>query len=259
MISAERQEVICNEIEKNKFISIGELVKILGTSISTVRRDLIELESMGKIQRTHGGAVVMGSQFRTDEMTYHSRSKLRVKEKDLIGKYVASMIQDSACIVLDTGTTTLAVAKYLMPSKLLRVITDSLDIANVLRARENVDTILVGGLLSKDNGNLYGDTAVKALEDYHADACVIGASGLAYKEGLTKHDIAAVPTTKKMIEISHRLICVVDSSKIGVTGMVSVCPANNIDVIVTDSQVDTGVKASFEDAGIDVITVSTKD
>lgn len=255
MISAERQELICSEIEKNKFITINELVNIVGASVSTVRRDLIELESIGRIQRTHGGAVLMGSQFRNDEMTYGSRSTKSLDEKDRIGKYVANIIQDSACIILDTGTTTLSVAEHLKPTKLLRVITDSLDIANILRYKENIDVIMIGGVLKKDNGNTYGTSAIKCLEDYHAEACIVGASGLTIKEGLTKHDIDAVPTTKKMIEISHQLICVTDSSKVGLTGLVSVCGIKNIDKIVTDIDIDSEMKELFENEGVEVDVV----
>ncbi|MBW8382267.1 MAG: DeoR/GlpR family DNA-binding transcription regulator [Youngiibacter sp.] len=255
MIAAERHEIICREMEKNKYISIGELVRILNSSISTVRRDLIELEAEGKIQRTHGGAVVLGSQFRNEEMTYNSRSERYVEEKERIGQYVAEIVQDAACIVLDTGTTTLAVARNLRPSKLLRVITDSLDIANVLRGRENIDVILIGGVLKTDAGNLYGELALKSLEGLHAEACVVGASGLTYKEGITKHDYDAIPATKKMIEISHQLICVTDSSKVGLTGMVSVASIDMIDILVTDTGMSDGSRKKFIEAGVEVVTV----
>lgn len=254
MLPAERQEIICKEMEKNKYISIGELVKILDTSISTIRRDLIELESEGKIQRTHGGAIVLGSQFRNVEMNYASRSEYHIDDKDRIGEETAKLIQDESCIVLDTGTTTLAVAKYLNPSKLLRVITDSIDIANTLRYKDNIDVVFIGGVLKSDAGNVYGQIAINSLSGLHCGACVVGVSGLTLKEGLTKHDIDAMPTTQRMIEISHRLICVSDSSKIGVTGMVSVSSIETLDILVTDEGIDKDIKKKLIDAGVEVIT-----
>lgn len=256
MIPAERHEKIRVELEKNRFMSVSELAEELGISISTVRRDLVDLENMGKIIRTRGGAALIGSEFKVEEMAQSSRAVKHIEEKKLIGMKVAELVEYSGCIVLDNGTTTLEVARNLRPSQPLRVITDSIEIAYELRDRNNITVLVTGGILRHDAYNLYGTFAEHMLESVHAQVCILGASGFTIKEGLTKHDVEALPVRKKMIEISHKIICIADSSKFGVTGLVSVCPADRVDVLVTDSGIDLEFKKSLEDMGIEVIIVN---
>jgi len=256
MIPVERQEIIKRELEKNKFVSVSELAKKLGISISTVRRDLVDMENEGQIERTHGGAILIGSKFTNESIAHNSRAGKHIKEKQIIGKKVAQLVENAGCIILDNGTTTLAVARNLRPVQPLKVITDSIEIAYELRDRNNITVLITGGILRHDAYNLYGSFAEHMLDSVHAQVCILGASGFTIKEGLTKHDVEALPVRKKMVDISHKLICVVDSSKIGVTGIVSVCPAERVDMLITDSGIDSEMKERLENIGVEVIIVT---
>ena len=252
MIQAERLEKIKTELEKNGFVSVSELAETLGISVSTVRRDLIDLENEGIAVRSRGGAGLAGHEL-TIVAAQSSRLAHHAEQKQKIGMKAAEMVQDSGCIVLDAGTTTLEVAKYLKPRKPLRVITDGLQIAYELKDRENVIVLLTGGILKADAYNLYGGFAEQTIENLHAQACVMGAIGLSLREGLTKHDIEAMPVRQKMIDISHRLICVADSSKIDVTGLVTICPMERINTLITDAGIDPSFQRGLEELGVEVI------
>lgn len=252
MIQAERHEKIKSELEKNGFVSASELSKRLGISLSTVRRDLIDLEDAGVAVRSRGGAGHAGNVL-TAVAAESSRAANHAEQKQKIGMKAAELVQDSGCIVLDAGTTTLEVAKRLNPNKSLRVITDGLNIAHELRDRDNVTVLLTGGILKPAYYNLYGGFAEQMLSSMHAQICVMGAIGVSQREGLTKHDIEALPIRKKMIEISRELICVADSSKLNVSGLVTICPVDRITTLITDSGISAAFKKVLEEVGIEVI------
>jgi DeoR family transcriptional regulator of aga operon/DeoR family fructose operon transcriptional repressor len=252
LIQAERHKKIQTELVKNGFVSVSELSERLGISVSTVRRDLIDLEKMGIAVRSRGGAGQAGHELAIVSED-SSRATRHAEQKQKIGAKAAEIVENSGCIVLDAGTTTLEVAKRLRPKKPLRVITDGLQIAYELRDRENVIVLLTGGILKPDFNNLYGEFAEKMLSNMHAQICVMGAIGLSQREGLTKHDIDALPVRRKMIEISHKLICVADSSKLDVTGLVTICPIERINTLITDNRISSEYKDALEEVGIEVI------
>lgn len=252
MIPAARKENIKNAIENRGFISAGELAHKLGISLSTVRRDLIELEKEGAIIRTRGGAGYSAhnlvlSPAATLRANQHTDEKLSIAQK------AVELIENAGCIVIDNGTTTLEIAKQLFPENPLRVITDSVEIAYELRGRENITTLVTGGIIHPQSYSIYGSFGEEMLKKMHAQICVMGATGFSIKEGLTKHDIEALQIRKTMIDISHQLICVADSSKINVTGLVSVCPIDRVNILITDDQVDEKFKKEFEAIGGQVI------
>ena len=252
MLADLRKEKIRRELAQNGILSVHELTKRLKISPSTVRRDLIELEEEGEILRTLGGARY-GQHTLVLDADARTRAVHNIEQKERIGAKAAAMVMDAGCLILDAGTTTLEVARHLNPTKSLRVITDSIEIAYELRNRENVSVLVTGGILNSDAYNLYGGFAEQMLRSMHAQVCVMGAIGVTAKEGLTKHDIEALPIRHRMVEISRQLICVADSSKFGVTGLVSVCDIDRLNTIITDEGISTDLKKTFESLGVSVI------
>lgn len=254
MLADLRKERIRRELAENGILSVHELTKRLKISPSTVRRDLIELEEEGEILRTRGGARY-GKHTLVLDADARSRAVRSIEQKERIGAKAAEMVMDAGCLILDAGTTTLEVARHLNPTKPLRVITDSVEIAYELRNRETVNVLVTGGILNSDAYNLYGSFAEQMLQSMHAQVCVMGAIGLTAQEGLTKHDIEALPIRQRMVEISRQLICVADSSKLSVTGLVSVCPIERVDVLITDDGIGPDMRKELEDAGVKIIIV----
>lgn len=252
MLPEERKEKIVNELARNEFLSINELTRRLKISISTVRRDLIELEEEGVILRTRGGAKHAEHKL-VLEAGADYRAVHNIDEKRRIGAKAAELTANMGCLILDAGTTTLEVARHLRPTQPLRVITDSVEIAYELRNRENVSVLVTGGIMNSEAYNLYGVFAEQMLRSMHAQVCVMGAIGLTTREGLTKHDMEAVSVKQKMLEISRKLICVADSSKFGVTGLVSICAIEQLDTLITDEGISPELHKEFESRGVTVI------
>jgi len=254
IIPAARKQEILNIVTNAEFISAGNLAENLNISLSTVRRDLIELEEEGLIVRTRGGASTTKHNLALDT-GLNMRSVEKQEEKSRIGKKASELISDAGCIILDAGTTTLEVARNLYPKKVLRVITDSIEIAYELRNRDNVIVIMTGGLLRQGTCNLYDGLGEEFLKSMHAQICVMGAIGFSLKSGLTKHEIESLSLRKKMIEISIQIMCIADSSKFSADGLVSVCSADLVDVLITDAGISPSLKQSFEENGVKVIVV----
>lgn len=252
MLPEQRKEKIVNELVKSGFASANDLTRRLKISISTVRRDLIELEEAGVILRTRGGARLAQHKLML-EAGANFRAVHNIDKKQRIGARAAELVADMGCLILDAGTTTLEVARHLKPNRPLRVITDSVEIAYELRNRENITVLVTGGIMNSEAYNLYGGFAELMLKSMHAQACVMGAIGITVHEGLTKHDIEAVAVRQKMLEVSRKLICVADSSKLGVTGLVSVCPVDQVDMLITDDGISTELVNAFESAGVSVV------
>lgn len=232
-------------------LPVAELAKLVHTSLSTLRRDLIELEQAGLVVRTRGGACLAGRL--PDEMSEHVRAQKHAVEKRKIGQVAAKLVEGAGSIILDAGTTTLEVARALNPTQALRVITDSVEIAYELRDRQNVVVIVTGGIMRPHAYNLFGGMGEQVLSGMHAQVCVMGGSALSLEEGLTKHDIESMPIRRKMVEISRQLVAVVDSSKFGKTGLASVCPVARINTLVTDAGIDPDFRRRVEDAGVQVV------
>lgn len=254
MIPAARKQEILNIVTAREFISAGDLAEDLTISLSTVRRDLIELEEEGLIVRTRGGASTTKHNLALDS-GLSKRAVENHDEKIRIAKKASELVSDAGCIILDAGTTTLEVARNLFPKNVLRVITDSVEIAYELRNRENVIVIMTGGMLNQGTCNLYNGMGEEFLKSMHAQVCVMGAIGFSLKGGLTKHEIESLSLRKKMIEISIQIVCIADSSKFKADGLISICPADIVDVLITDVGISPALKQSFEEIGIKVIIV----
>lgn len=251
MLLAERQEKISQLLEGKQWLSVNELSALLKVSPSTVRRDLIELEQAGVLVRTRGGARLALPL--PEEFSGAMRAQKHKQEKELIGRVTARLVENAGSIILDGGTTTLEVARALEPVTPLRVITDSIEIAYELRDCKNIVVVVTGGIMRSRAYNLFGAIAEQTLAGMHAEICVMGASALSLEEGLTKHDIEALPVRKKFLEISRNLLVVCDSSKFNRTGLASVCPVTSINKLVTDPGIDSAFMKELEKHGVQVI------
>lgn len=252
MLPAQRRELLLAELQKDRFVTVNELVQRLNSSLSTVRRDLAELEREGIIVRTHGGAGLAGDAL-PEDMSGAVRAQKHPTEKQLIGRTAAELIDGMGAVILDAGTTTLEVARALYPSRPMRVVTDSLEIAWELKDRTNVTVILTGGIVRQGSYNLLGSLAEQAVMGLHAQVCVMGCTGLSPEQGLTKHDIEAVPVRRRMVENARQVIVVADSSKLGTIGLVKVCDLEEVNTLVTDAGLTAEQKELFEKYGVTVV------
>jgi DeoR family fructose operon transcriptional repressor len=250
MFTEERHQLIAEMLSKKSRIKVSEISELLNVSESTIRRDLKEMEEMGLLSRTHGGAV--SSSVTNFEPSYNEKETSSLEEKGSIGKAAAAMVKDGDTVVIDSGTTTLQIAKNIT-AKNISVITNSIDIASVLCQKEGVEVILTGGSLRSNTRAMVGQIAENVIRNFRVDKAFIGANGLSTEAGLTTPNYGEAQTKKAMIDIANKVIIVIDSTKFNKVNLAVISPASEITTIITDSAADKKVLKEYENLGIEVI------
>jgi DeoR/GlpR family transcriptional regulator of sugar metabolism len=247
MLVDQRRQQILEITEKSGFVALSELVERVGASESTLRRDLDYLDGIGQIRRTRGGAAYVG-----DSITPFEVRRTRAKEqKEHIAAVAAALVEPGETVLLDGGTTTLEVAKYLV-GKPLQVVTNSLPIINVLVNSPQTELIVIGGFLYPKTGVNLGPIAVAALKSIHARRLFVSAGGIT-AAGLFNSNALLVETERQMIESAEELIVVSDSSKLGHSALAHLCPLDVVDRLVVDEGITDEWRQIVDRAGIELI------
>lgn len=252
MSSEERQKRIENYLQKVEFASLEELAKHVDASVSTVRRDLTSLEGTGTVKRTHGGARLLAPA--TEEFVFSKRDTLQLDQKEAIGKACAALIQPNQSVIIDAGTTTYHVARYL-EEKTPHIITNSLPVANIFAGANRLEVVVSGGVIYPKLGVLVGPLAVEAFTKIHADVAIMGAGGIAL-EGISNSHGLLIDIQRAMINAAQRVIFCIDHTKFGRQSVLSLCGLDVIDTIVSDSQAPAELVEQLRAKGIEVIVAS---
>ena len=251
MIVDERRAKILRIAEESGFVSLQRLVTEVEASESTIRRDLEFLDAMGQIQRTRGGASFLGDSL-SDFDARVGRASL---EKQQIARRAADLISSGETVLLDGGTTTLEVARYLT-GKSLQILTNSLPIASLLMNRPEVELIFIGGYVYPKTGVALGEQAVEALRKMHASRLVMSTGGIT-AEGLFNSNALLVDTERQMIRAADRVTLVADSTKFGHRALSVLCPLSDVDEIVTDDGVSEEWRNVMKSANVRMEVVDT--
>jgi len=230
MFAEERKSKIAQMIKEGKSVKVNELAKLFGVSESTIRRDLNELESLGIVKRTHGGAV---NNFATTfELSFAEKEDRFAKEKEYIGKLAAKYIEDGDTIILDSGTTTQYIARNIKAKNVI-VITNSVNIANELSNREDIEVIVTGGVIRSKTKALVGDITQSTLKQFRCDKAFIAANGVSIEFGVTTPTHLEAAVKRTMIENAKEVFLVADSSKFGQVTFALICPVDRLNYIIT--------------------------
>ena len=182
-VTADRRAKIIDQIEKIGIVKVTDLSKKLGVSDVTIRNDLVQLEKKNLLIRAHGGAMKflrVGVDFELD-----IKAKKHLNEKEKIGKKAAELIKDGDTIILDSGTTTMLIAKYASHINDLTVITNSLNIAGQLVDFHNIKVIMPGGNLRRKSLSLIGPIAENSIKNYYCDKVFLGVDGIDTNYGIS--------------------------------------------------------------------------
>lgn len=250
MFAEERQENIAEILKNKSSIKVNELASIFNVSESTIRRDLQEMEERGLLTRTHGGAV--GVKKTNFEPSFKEKEVKELNQKSMIGKTAAAMIEDGDTIILDSGTTTLEIAKNIK-AKNLTVITNSIDIAAVLSKEENIEIIVTGGTLRLTTRAMVGHIAENVLKNFRVDKAFIGANGISIEEGITTPNYTEAQVKKSMLNVANKVIVASDSTKFNQVSFSVICPIRAVTSIVTSNDLEENVIKEYEDVGVEII------
>ena len=230
MQNHERRSRLLDIIRIRGFAALEELVRELGVSESTVRRDLDALEEQGSARRTHGGVLYSGGMPRL--AVFDERQPANWAAKRAIAVTAASVIEDGETVLLDGGTTTYEVARLLV-GRSLQVVTNSLPVANLFATVARTDLVLLGGYVSPRTGVCLGPYANELLGRLHVTTTVLSAAGIS-EEGLFNAHLLLAETEQAMLKAAGRVMVVADSSKFGRKSLTLVSTLDAIDLVVSD-------------------------
>ena len=247
MRPGERQRAILERVEASGDVTIADLALALNVSEMTVRRDVERLEREGALRRTHGRVVrgVSGSY----EPPFAARADRSAGEKALIARQVSELIADRQTVILDGGSTGVAIARELATRE-LTVCTPSLRVADELRSATGVRLMLTGGTMRRGEESLIGPSAVATLEEHRFDVYVMTVSGLDPLQGCTEWNTDDAIIKRTALRVSSRCIVAADSSKFGSTAFARVCGLDAISVVVSDESLSDSHRERVSLAGV---------
>lgn len=247
-----RQQQILEQLQLQREVSVQDLARTLHVSTITIRRDLEALEAGGLLTRTHGGA--MFSKSSVIEFAFLDRARERTAEKQAIAHYLAAQIPSGMTVVLDTGTTTLEVARAIAGIPRLRVLTSSLAIASALYVYDNIDLILLGGNVRHQSPDLSGPLTEENLRQFHTEMAILGADAVD-RDGPYTSDLGIARISRAMIASARESWLVVDSSKFATRSFVKLADWSAITHLVTDEGISAEDREWAEVSGVTVHVV----
>lgn len=253
MLSEERQRAILDMLGRDGRVLVTDLAKHFHTSQVTIRKDLEILHSKGRIHRTHGGALV-SRESALEDPTLREKEKLHSKEKLQIAAAAVRMISEGQVVILDSGTTTTAIARALRNFQNLTVITNAVNIAAELSGSA-VEVILTGGNLRKNSFSLVGPIAEETLHRLNADILFLGVDGFDVRYGLSTPNLLEAKVNRAMMDVSKKVVAVCDSSKFGKRSLSMIAPPSALHQIITDRSAPKTDLAVLKKSGIEVTIV----
>jgi DeoR/GlpR family transcriptional regulator of sugar metabolism len=244
-LARQRQTLILERVREQGGVRVTDLVRELGVSDMTVRRDLELLDERGLIEKVHGGAAAIdGSAL--FEPGFTVKSGLMEAEKSLIAASAASLVVPGTAIAVSAGTTTYALAKRLTDIPGLTVLTNSVPVADVLyRDGRSDQTVILSGGVRTPSDALVGPFAVEVIRSLHVDSVFMGTHGMDPRSGLTTPNILEAETNRALIQAGRRLIVLADHTKWGTIGISSVAQLEDADTIVSDSGLDPAARGQL--------------
>jgi DeoR/GlpR family transcriptional regulator of sugar metabolism len=246
MLARQRQERILDQLRRHGGVRVSELVRLLDVSDMTVRRDIETLARRGLLERVHGGATALGGRS-SEEPSFAAKSALAREQKIAIARAAAALVGDRESVAISAGTTTLTVARELLPRTDLTVVTNSPPVADLMHdpARPDRTVVLVGGVRTPSNA-LVGPVAVAALRTLHVDTLLLGVHGFTEQAGLTTPNLLEGETGRALVASARRVVVAADHTKWGVVGLSTIAELGRVDVLVTDSGISADARHSLE-------------
>ena len=235
MLARQRQAYILDRVREDGGVRVADLVRDLGVSDMTIRRDMELLHERGLIEKVHGGATALpGSAL--FEPGFAAKSALQEAEKEAIVDAAAALVEPGTAIGISAGTTTYALARRLTEVVGLTVVTNSVRVADALHDAGRPDqTIIMTGGVRTPSDALVGPFAVAALRSVHVDLVFMGVHGMDAHSGFTSPNLMEAETNRALVEAGSRLVVVADHTKWGQVALSSIARLDQADMVITDS------------------------
>ncbi len=238
LFNEERRRAILAMLHRDGRVLVKDLARHFQISQITIRKDLEILDSQGSVQ----------------DPTLREKEKLHRREKARIAEAAVKLVEEGQSVLLDSGTTTTAIARALKDMSQLTVITNAINIAAEL-AGTHIEVILTGGMLRKNSFSLVGPLAEQTLRQLSADILFLGVDGFDTRAGLFTPNLLEAQVNRAMVEIARRTVAVCDSSKFGRRSLCSIMPVTSVHEVVTDRLIPKSDLRALKEAGVKVTVV----
>lgn len=249
--TSQRRATILQMLSEQGSVQVTDLVAQMGVSAVTIRNDLSSLESQGLATRSHGGAVLARTP--PPEQTIRQKDALNHEQKERIGALAATLVQPGDNIIVDSGTTTIPLARHLRAASEITVMTNGLNIAWELADAPGVDLILTGGLLRKQSLSFQGTQAEACLQAYNFDKLFLGVDGFDLQFGVTTHHEAEASLNFRMVERAKKIIVLTDASKFGRVSLHRIVQLDRVHTVITDAAISPEYRDGLARLGIELI------
>ena len=251
MIAEERRKKILELINQEGSVRVADLSELFSISEVTIRADLADMEHKGLLTRVHGGAVSSYKPYYS--MSLNQRMSTNERQKEIIAKKIAEMIDDNDTIMLNSGTTTLLVFRAIPQHLTLNIVTNSISIALEGNSNPNFNIILLGGQVNSKYQFTYGDAAIRQLKSYHADKLILSVDGIDTEHGFSTYYDKEAEIDRTMLEQASVNIVAADRSKFNRCAFTKVSDLSVADYLVTDASVPDKLKAKLSKSSIKIL------
>lgn len=252
MFAEERQRTILKMLKENGAVRTSELLTKFSTSSETVRRDLLEMEKKRLLQRVHGGALALPEMMKQTNLDFRTHSNYN--EKAELSKTALSVINNGDAVFIDCGSTVICLAEAIAEKlERLTVVTNSMDVFNILNAAGKFDLIVTGGLFSPEENAFTGALALGALSGIHIQKAFIAPAAVSLGSGIFDYGHEFMLIQKKVLEVSNEIFVLADSEKFEKTALYKLSDTRPEYTYITDSSLSDNVKAIYRENGITIL------
>lgn len=245
--TANRQERLLLQLLAGGELSVADLSNALDVGVATVRRDLQQLAGEGRVVRTYGGAVLPGP------LRISAPADTNLEWKRHIAAAAAELVADRQSLVISSGTTTLEFARRIVHRQGLTVVTNALDIVQVLLDRDGIDLVVLGGAVRPRMHSLLGHLTEMAARELRADTLVMGIGAISLDHGLMNDHVQEVLTDRSLRQMVREVVVVADATKFNRVAPAYVSGLDAIHCVVTDSRVDPETVADLQARNVAVV------
>lgn len=249
----DRHKLILKKLEENGFVNVNDLSKEYNVSLVTIRKDLKLLEERKLLFRSHGKAIRVNPYIKEHHVNF--KEKLHPKKKNKIAIAATETLVPHDSIIIASGTSVIEFARHIKPIEGLTVLTASLNTSIILAEHNNIDVIQLGGIVRSSSSSVVGPIGEKMLSEFTFTKLFLGVDGIDLEYGLTTTSSLEASLNKEMIKAAQKIIVLSDSSKFNRKGFGRICGLDEVDQIITDSDIDTKTKNRLTELGIELTII----
>ncbi|RCW93982.1 DeoR/GlpR family DNA-binding transcription regulator [Winogradskyella arenosi] len=249
----DRHKLILKKLKADGFVTVNDLSEQFNVSLVTIRKDLKLLEEKKLLFRSHGKAIPVNPYI--TENPVQIKEKINATEKNKIAMAAVQTLEPHDSIIIASGTSVIEFARHIKPLEGLTVLSASLSTALILAKNKDIEVMQLGGMVRPSSASVIGPIGEKMLAEFTFTKLFLGVDGIDLEYGLTTTNLMEASLNKAMIKAAQKIIVLADASKFNKKGFGRICELNEVDQIITDSNIDAKTKSRLIELGVELTIV----